>query len=290
MRGVQVVADSLMQVSLANNTNPSSNSVQPAQQGALLKVATDSLPRRQPQQWRRKVERVRDEKNAPSKASGGIPNATTEYIRLCSIPPQPLEEPKNLLVVIDLNGTLLYRPSRMDPTRFVMRPNAQLFLKYCLETFTVVIWSSAKPENVRAMCDTIFTPEFKNKAVAIWARDKFGLSRDDYNKRTQCYKRLTKLWGNSTIQASHPNYNMSGRWDHTNTVLIDDSIEKARSEPHNLIEVPEWSGDQYDQVLPQVHDYLNYLSIHSSVGSCLRARPWKPSLAGPSPPRAPMPQ
>ncbi|TAQ90407.1 Protein-serine/threonine phosphatase/4-nitrophenylphosphatase [Chlorociboria aeruginascens] len=221
----------------------------------------------------------KDEKSYPSAKSGGRPNPTLEYIVASSVEPRLLEYPQHLLVVIDLNGTLLFRPQRTAPTKFVMRPHAQSFLKYCLDTFTVVIWSSTRPENTYQMCDALLAGELKDRVVAIWGRDKFGLTMADYNSRVQCYKRLTKLWQDPAIAKSHPLYEFGVRWDQTNTVLIDDSVEKARSEPHNLIEIPEFSGNMNEgSILPQVHDYLNYLSTHSNVSACVRDIPFKAQL------------
>ncbi|KAG0648508.1 hypothetical protein D0Z07_5415 [Hyphodiscus hymeniophilus] len=222
----------------------------------------------------------RDEKVDPSPDSGGIPNVSNEYLNASLSDPSQLGQPQHLLVVIDLNGTLLYRPNRKNPTKFLMRPHAQSFLKYCVDTFKVVIWSSARPENVAAMCGTILTPDIKRRVVAIWGRDKFGLSKTDFNLRVQCYKRLSQVWQDEKISRSHPLYREGHRWDQTNTVLIDDSREKARTEPHNLIEVPEWYGDlkERDDILPQVHDYLNHLSMNSNISACLRSHPWQPTV------------
>ncbi|CZR58907.1 uncharacterized protein PAC_08799 [Phialocephala subalpina] len=223
----------------------------------------------------------RDNKVSPSKASGGIPNPTEAYLSASSVVPQPLREAQHLLVVIDLNGTLLFRPTRKFPTKFIARPNTAPFLKYCVETFSVIIWSSAKPENVTNMCNAILTKDLRKKVIAVWGRNKFGLSDTDFNLRVQCYKRLTTLWGDPQIARSHPEYNLGGHWDQRNTVLVDDSVEKGRSEPFNLIEVPEFFGDEYEQgqILPQVHDYLNHLSMHSNVSACLRSRPFKPQTS-----------
>jgi hypothetical protein len=225
---------------------------------------------------------TRDEKVAPSPASGGIPDPTSHYLVTSSIPAQPLSTPQHLLVVIDLNGTLLYRPNRKNPTSFIRRPNTQPFLRYCIDTFTVVIWSSARPENVRNMCDAILSTNMRKKVAAIWGREKFDLTKVDYDSRVQCYKRLTKLWTDPAIVRAHPAYDQGGKWDQTNTVLVDDSLEKGRSEPFNLIEIPEFFGDENEQggILPQVHDYLNHLAMHSNVSSVLRTAPFKTLLAG----------
>jgi hypothetical protein len=221
---------------------------------------------------------TRDKKVRPSKASGGVPNPTTAYLATSHKVPQLLPEPQHLLVVIDLNGTLLHRPNKKNPTKFQLRPNTTKFLKYCIDTFTVVIWSSARPENVLNMCQTILPKDLLEKVTAIWGRDKFGLTSEEYLLRVQCYKRLTKLWNDPQIALSHPEYQSGGRWGQINTVLMDDSQEKARSEPFNLIQVPEFVGNDKEtgEILPQVHDHLNHLSMHSNVSACLRAHPFKP--------------
>jgi len=41
------------------------------------------------------------------------------------------------------------------------------------------------------------------------------------------------------------------------------------------VEVPEWSGDMTDMVLPKVHDYLNFLAGHSNVSAALRSNPFQ---------------
>ena len=219
-------------------------------------------------------------KAEPSRASGGVPDPSDEYMKASLIASSKLSQPQHLLIVIDLNGTLLYRPNPKRPTKFHMRPHAHTFLKYCVDKFKVVIWSSARPENVSAMCTTILSPDVRSKVVAVWARDTFGLTKSDFDLRVQCYKKLSRIWQDREIAQSHPEYHNGIRWDQTNTVLIDDSREKARSEPHNLVEVPEWFGDLHERsdILPQVHDYINHLSLHSNVSACLQSNPWRPTV------------
>ncbi|CZT13699.1 uncharacterized protein RAG0_17201 [Rhynchosporium agropyri] len=223
----------------------------------------------------------------PSTASGGVPEPTAAYLAASLEPFQHLSQAQHLLVVIDLNGTLLFRPNKRQPSKFVARPNTTKFLRYCIDTFNVVIWSSARPDNVKLMCDAILDRDLRNKVVDIWGRDKFGLSPVDYDARTQCYKRLTMLWDDPVVARSHPAYETGGRWDHRNTVLVDDSPEKGRSEPFNMISIPEFSGDERElgQILPQVHDYLNRLSVHSNVAAYGRAHPFKAAtIAAAAPP------
>ncbi|KXX78875.1 hypothetical protein MMYC01_204767 [Madurella mycetomatis] len=211
----------------------------------------------------------------PSAASGGIPEPTPAYLLRASFLPLPSPTPRPLLVVIDLNGTLLYRPSKRSPSRFVERPLARVFLQACLDkpNHHVAIWSSARPANVERMCAQLLAPEQLAKVVAVWGRDRFGLSRDDYNRRTQCYKRLTRLWSDPVVAASHPD---GAAWNQGNTVLIDDSVEKARSEPHNAITLPEFTGDvnEQPQVLSLVQEYLDTLAWQMDISTYIRARPF----------------
>lgn len=177
---------------------------------------------------------------------------------------------------MDLNGTLLYRPVKRRPFHFVERPHAQRFLNYCISNFTVAIWSSARPQNVHKMLDKLLTPELREKCVVIWGRDKLGLSPEDYDMKVQVYKRLTRIWEDPAVKASHPDAHNGGMWDQMNTVLIDDSMEKGRSEPHNILVLPEFAGldGEIPNVLPQVHDYLNALCYQGNVSAFMKREPF----------------
>ncbi|POS84503.1 hypothetical protein EPUL_004021 [Erysiphe pulchra] len=209
--------------------------------------------------------------------STGKPSFTDTYMQNSCEKIRRLEKPQHLLVILDLNGTLLYRPKRRKrPTQVIPRPHSFTFLRECSDKFAVAIWSSASPVNVRSICDKMLSPSVQNKILAVWARDKFDLSNRDYNLRVICYKRLTKLWDDKTISMSHPDYSRGARWDQTNTVLIDDSIEKARTEPYNLIRIPEFWGDPNEpgDILLQVYGFLNHVSTFSNVSAYLRQHPF----------------
>ncbi|KAL7797488.1 HAD-like domain-containing protein [Trichoderma ceciliae] len=219
----------------------------------------------------------RDERVAPSEASGGIPEPTPLYIAQSFTLPYPLHQPRHIFVIIDLNGTLLYRPNKRNPFDFIQRPHARQFLDYCIDAFHVAIWSSARPENVDKMVSQLLSPQQRAKCVVIWARDKFGLSPADYSSRVQCYKRLSAIWNDPRVMASHPAAAQCQRWDQTNTVLVDDSAEKGRSEPYNILQLPEFEGLEKEppDVLPQVHDYLNSLCYQANISSYIRDHPFK---------------
>ncbi|RKU41953.1 hypothetical protein DL546_005678 [Coniochaeta pulveracea] len=227
----------------------------------------------------------------PSAASGGIPEPSPTYLLRASFLPITTTHPHPLLIVIDLNGTLLYRPDRRKPHSFISRPHAREFLSYCLDTFSVMIWSSARMTNVTAMVNSLFTPEQMKRVLAVWGREHFGLTPGDYNARVQCYKRLERVWADEGIQRGYssdwqddpngaPGTGLKrgrGKWDQGNTVLIDDSAEKARSEPYNAIQIPEFLGSEKkaENVLPQVHDYINILACQADVSTYMRVNPFK---------------
>ncbi|KAH6606365.1 hypothetical protein Trco_005518 [Trichoderma cornu-damae] len=219
----------------------------------------------------------RDERVAPSEASGGIPDPSPLYMAQSSTLPCSLRQPRRIFVIIDLNGTLLYRPNKRQPFNFIQRPHARQFLDYCIDTFHVAIWSSARAENVDKMVSQLLSPQQRARCVVIWARDKFNLSPADYSARVQCYKRLTSIWNDPSVMASHPAAAHGQRWDQTNTVLVDDSAEKGRSEPYNILQLPEFEGPKAEppDVLPQVHDYLNLLCHQANISSYIRHHPFK---------------
>ncbi|KAM3516110.1 hypothetical protein MY11210_000392 [Beauveria gryllotalpidicola] len=221
---------------------------------------------------------VRDEISAPSAASGGVPEPTASYLRRAHLAPSRLSSPRRILIVMDLNGTLLHRPNRRRPSHFIARPHARVFMDYLLSTFSVAVWSSARSNNVQAMVASLLTPAQRQRCLVVWGREHMGLSPADYDARVQCYKRLARVWGDRGVMAAHPDARGGGgRWDQSNTVLVDDSAEKARSEPHNLLRIPEYLGPAAESphVLPQVHDYINELAWQADVSQYIRENPFE---------------
>lgn len=198
------------------------------------------------------------------------PKPKEEYRRLASIPPKQLDAPQTLLVVIDLNGTLVHRPSRKNSARVICRPYVQAFLDYLLANHRVMVWSSARPENVGKMCTQLFEPRRRAQLVAEWGRDTLGLTAEQYNWKVQVYKKLSQVWHAAGRAAWHPRHAAGERFGQHNTLLIDDSLLKASSEPHNLVQVEEFEGrpDQMrSDVLRQVVGYLEQARWVSDVSA-----------------------
>ncbi|KXN91240.1 hypothetical protein AN958_01762, partial [Leucoagaricus sp. SymC.cos] len=132
------------------------------------------------------------------------------------------------LLVLDLNGTLVYRsphkpfrgphaqgasttavavddvyaqfdPSQPRPIRAVYpRPYLASFRNYLFHPNTkrwldTMVWSSAQPHSVDDMVEKCFGDR-KEELVAVWARDRLGLNASDYGRKVQTTKDLDKPW------------------------------------------------------------------------------------------------
>lgn len=197
------------------------------------------------------------------------------YLSLASSPPMRLLIPQRLLIVLDLNGTLLFR--EVGSTGYKPRPFLVKFLDYCIENHVILIWSSAKPHNVDAVCKRLFTREQHQKLFGIWARDTLGLTPTQYDSKTQVYKQLDRIWADPTYAFNHPLVQQGFIWSQKNTLLVDDSILKASAQPYNHIEIPEFLKNSKEakakngkDVLGQVTAYLEEARMWENVSSFVR--------------------
>lgn len=151
------------------------------------------------------------------------------------------------------------------------------FIKHILSAYTVMIWSSARPENVALLCSKIFTIQERSQVIAEWGRDMLDLTPRQYYMKCAVYKRLEKIWTSSAFQSTHPNYLDGAEWHQGNTVLIDDSMLKAAHQPHNLLQVPEFHGqnEEKERPLKQVALYLDSLRWQQDVSSFMRQNPFR---------------
>ncbi len=84
--------------------------------------------------------KIKKTKEAPSTESGGVPNPTIDYLDRARGSPATLPGRKPMLVILDLNGTLL---RRLDTgAGYAERKHAKTFVSYCVQRFEVMIWSS----------------------------------------------------------------------------------------------------------------------------------------------------
>jgi len=172
-----------------------------------------------------------------------------------------------------------------------------------------MIWSSSQPPTVDAILNCLFEdfPERRCKIIAEWGRAKLGLTPSQYNRKVKVYKQLETVWADKAIQAKYPqskeelgpelfkrafeqakneagdiqetSFSLPFKWDQSNTVLIDDSSYKASGQPHNIIEVPEFTKKSKSveaNVFPMLLQKLTELSRSDDVSR--RIRSWKMGL------------
>ena len=206
------------------------------------------------------------------------PIPTPTYMILAHAPPTILHSPRRLLLILDLNGTLLHRSTHIQ---FTPRPHLKQFLSYALANHSILIWSSAQPKNVNGMCEKMFTPAQRKMLLGEWGRDTLDLTPEQYKERVQVFKRLEKIWESEMLQRTHPEFYTGQRWGQHNTLLIDDSFLKASGQPFNHVEVPEFfkDGDKKNDparvILAQVVGFLEAARQRSDVSAFVRDHRFK---------------
>jgi NLI interacting factor-like phosphatase len=199
-----------------------------------------------------------------------VPVPTKEYLVQAMNTPQKSSSSQRLLIVIDLNGTLLCRTNTR--ASFKRRQNVAAFLAHLLEHHYVMIWSSSTPQNVQKMTNQLFDEQQREILVAQWGRDTLRLTPPQFKNKVQVYKQLSWIW-EPEAPIKHPKDIV---WDQKNTVLLDDSIAKAAAEPHNLLQVPEFEGfEEQIDVLGQALGFINWLKDFADVSSAICSKPFK---------------
>ncbi|KAG8941583.1 hypothetical protein FRC04_004164 [Tulasnella sp. 424] len=214
---------------------------------APAKWALDSekeLPNRSPRRPR----------EAPKTDEFTLGKPTQEYLDRVSVASQR-SEPSSLvsefakakLLILDLNGTLLYRKklSTSSTKKPYPRPYIPAFLSWIFHpdnALETMIWSSAQPENVKWMVKVCFGDD-KSKLKVVWARDTLGLSKAHYYQKVQTVKNLDVIWEKLPYAVE-------------NTLLIDDSPLKAHMQPYNHIVLKEYNLTLFDRRHDSTDDTL----------------------------------
>ncbi|GBB83370.1 hypothetical protein RclHR1_01010011 [Rhizophagus clarus] len=212
---------------------------------------------------------------------------TKQYLNVTSIPSIILVQPSPKLIILDLNGTLVFRKKTKKTRKVTLRPFLKEFIDYLFTdgNFLVMVWTTARPENTKIMVDLIFENQ-KEKLIAIWSRDKFGLSKREYERHTVPFKDLDMVWNYFNSQIANGNLSKNtlknsselSTLDPTNTVLIDDSRFKTQLQPFNAIHPCEFdlkcsrNGD--DSELKKIIKYLEVIKYQSNVAAYMKDNPF----------------
>jgi len=262
--------------SVASQGHPASRSSQNALPRLFARPKKSETPTPASPPAPKKAKKPKGEK--PTIKPPKRPYPTIEYLAQSKTPPMRLRQPQPLLIISDLNGTLIFR--KVSQTNFQRRRHLEAFLEHIFTTHTVMIWTSARPESASVILQTLLTPAQRAQLIASWARDTLGLTAKQYAGKTQVYKQLERIWAAAALQATaHPG---APSWSQANTLLLDDSFEKAHAQPHNLVNLPELlrAGLADEEraaappVLRQVQGYLDEARWWSDVSAFVRARPF----------------
>jgi hypothetical protein len=201
-----------------------------------------------------------------------VPQPKTGYLERANRIPEQLNDPQDLLLVLDLNGTLICRRSGKSH-KYKPRYGLNEFVNHICSSFHVMVWSSAQPDNVTAMCRKIFKGKHRDALLAIWSRDHLGLTSEQYKSKVQVYKDLDKVWNHFHVLGTGEPV----KWGPHNTVLVDDSSTKATAQPYNLVKVPEFIPRQEAKkdVLEQVAKYLDQLRWYADITTTIKREPFQ---------------
>ena len=139
-----------------------------------------------------------------------------------------------MILVLDLNGILIRRKwGRFDDADFFVgkfsvyrRPNITKFLKFCVEKFDVVVWSTMNCYNTNMVVDLLF--ETKPMLVLHQEHCLDTGKKHEYKNKHVLIKPLSTLW--QYIKKD-------------DAVFVDDDLEKICSNDCKLIIPPTWDND-----------------------------------------------
>ncbi|KAF9939543.1 hypothetical protein BGZ67_009309 [Mortierella alpina] len=210
---------------------------------------------------------------------------TPSYTTVAAQTPVTLKEPRKILVILDLNGTLFYR-NKSNKRSVTARPYLGKFLDFLFEHCRVMVWSSAQPHSVEAMLSFGFGDRV-SRLDRVWTRDHFRLPAVDYARKVLTIKDLEYVWDGIEKEKKtakkpdgdrphHPKYAV--QFDQTNTVLIDDSKHKSQLQPHNGLALRDFDQDLAragtDNELLKVRAYLEKLIYQENVSAFMRLHPF----------------
>ena len=171
------------------------------------------------------------------------------------------------LLVLDLDETLIYATEQpmsreVDFTvgqYFVYkRPFLNEFLAYCFENFDVGVWTTSTASYASAVIDNI--TERTQNLQFVWARDRCTWAFDEQIMERVLTKKLDKLrkrgFGPESI------------------IVIDDTAVAWRSSYGNLVNVTRFEGDESDDELGHLPEYLELLKDHENIRS-VEKRNWR---------------
>ncbi|KAI9176143.1 hypothetical protein H9P43_006508 [Blastocladiella emersonii ATCC 22665] len=199
--------------------------------------------------------------------------------------------PKPYLVILDLNGCLIARPSKEEHARarksphglpfrvasvarkpVYLRPHLAGFARVLAENprLDFAVWTSAAPENAAKLIELSLGEDFARRLRFVWGRNKCTADDRNPDKPWATLKDLRNVFH------AHPEYAPE------RTVIVDDSMYKCRLNPDNAVVLPQWDLADHsrspldDAVLLDLAAYLHLLARASptDVREWIRPHPF----------------
>lgn len=132
-----------------------------------------------------------------------------------------LEKPVKPLMILDLNKVLI---CRQTTTQFTVRPYAIEFITHMSSVYKLAIWTSMTSRVAKQIISELFPVAISKNFLFRWYQSKCSsvpsaASAVDKDAKPLFLKNLYFVWEEFLL------------YDHTNTVLIDDSREKCALNP-----------------------------------------------------------
>ena len=149
-------------------------------------------------------------------------------------------ESRDALVVFDMNGVLVHYEKYGDRRfhgpqgsvgtvkgrRVWLRPHMEMFVRRLLERgCSVALWSTARQDVLCELVRTALPPDVRDALTFVW--DRRWCTHASGN---ELLKDLSTVWKSPALH---------GRFDASNTLLVDDSPRKTRlNSPHTVYHMP----------------------------------------------------
>lgn len=173
------------------------------------------------------------------------------------------------LLVLDLNGILCHRVRRRhgeDPlpmtsyrpqmgpsvamTPIIPRPDLSAFLEYLNQHFCLAIWTSAKAKTAKALVNLLVPESIQSKLLFVWSQNHCQVDmphNDNSNDKSTAPLRASDIVYKKDLGHVWEAFPL---WNHSNTLLMDDSPDKCVAWEENAVHPPPLHGRRCHDVAP----------------------------------------
>lgn len=171
------------------------------------------------------------------------------------------------LLLLDLDETMIHATTvplactpdfQFDLFHIYKRPGLDQFLIDISRHFTLGVWSSASDEYVQEIVRALTRDTIE--WFLIWGRSRCSIRRDHELDTYNFEKRLDKV-KNKGFKLEQ-------------IIIVDDSPEKSRSNYGNAVYIEPFDGNQNDNELAYLYNYLMTLKDVSNIRT-IEKRGWK---------------